>query len=473
MDICYLCGDEFNSQNVKKHNEHIIQQAIGGSLTEKDILCLSCGNNLGEKIDVPFNKIFSGISTHLDIKKDRKTNKKNIVKGTFISKYDQFGNELGKIDVLWKDFKVTPIQPFHKYTKDSKQVIIYAAKNISKSYKNKVESEILKKFDEGKRPEIIICDDIEGEICYPFNMDNKIFKQGLAKIAIGFASKHGISRTNLPLVLDTNEKNGAIKNDIAVVQFYPLGTIDYEIEQEKNKFGYYPTHTLIIFTTKTKPKVLVCYIELFSTFQMYVILNSDYTENSIYKYYSQRVSKEDNYNFEPDRRYYKERNFILGDLGITEKRITNAYNNQVNENQEKKSREQIEYEVIQEEHIKQKYSIDFEAEIESSVNFVVNKKIAEKDIDSMLDLKRNLDLFYYRKLKNDDEYGINEDEYEEIFNILSYRNYFIRDNEIHDYLSTLIVMRDILIKPEEFKKYGHTKMEMLRKFTEIEGIKKK
>lgn len=463
MDICYLCGDEFNSQNVKKHDEHIIQQAIGGSLTEKDILCLSCGNKLGEKIDVPFNEIFSGISTRLDIKKDRKANKKNIVKGTFISKYDQFGNELGKIDILWKDFKVTPIQPFHKYTKDSKQVIIYAAKNVSKSYKKKVESELSKKFDEAKRPEIIICDDIEGEICYPFNMDNKIFKQGLAKIAIGFASKHGISRINLPLVLDTNKKNGAIKDDIAVVQFYPLGTIDYEIEQEKNKLGYYPTHTLIIFTTKTKPKALVCYIELFSTFQMYVILNSDYTENSIYEYYSQRVSKEDNYHFEPDRRHYKERNFILGNLGITEQRITNAYNRQVNENQEKKTREQIEYEVIQEEHIKQKYSIDFEAEIESSVGYIINKKIAQKDkdVDVMLNFKGNVDLFY--RINGDDE----------IFDISSYRSHFFDKNEIHDYLSTLIVMSDILIKTEAFKKYGHTKMEMLRKFTEIEGIKKK
>lgn len=460
MDTCYLCGNEFNLQDVKKHDEHIIQQAIGGSLTEKDILCSTCGYELGKTIDVPFNEIFSSISARLNIKKDRKANKRNAVKGTFISKYDQFGNELGEIDILWKDFKVTPVQPFHKYTKDNKQVIIYAAKNVSKSYKNKVEKEISENFDKNNRPEVVICDDIEGEICYPFNMDNKIFKRGLAKIAIGFASKHGISRTDLPLVLDTNIKNGAIKDDISVIPFYPLGVIDYDIEQEKNKFGYYPTHTLIIFTTKTTPKILVCYIELFSTFQMYVILNSDYAGNSIYEYYSQRISKKNDYKFEPDRRHYKERNFILSDLGITEERITNAYNRQNNENLEKKSREQIEYEIIQEEYIKQKYRINFEDEIENNIGFIINTKIAQnnKNTDEMIDFKRNIDLFYVR---------------EEIFDISSYRNYFIYKNQIHDYLSTLIAMNDKLIKTEAIKKYGHAKMEMLRNFTEIEGFKKK
>ncbi|MGZ4159364.1 MAG: HNH endonuclease [Neobacillus sp.] len=466
MNLCYLCGKEFDDHNVKKHDEHIIQQAIGGSLTKRDILCLSCGDKLGKSIDVPFNEVFSGISTRLDIKKDRKANKKNAVKGKFISNHDQLGNEIGEIDVLWKDFKVAPVKPFHKYINEDKQVIVYADKKSLKSYKVILEREFLEKFDESNKPEIIICDDIGGVISYPLNMDNKIIKRGLAKIAVGFASKHGISRVELPLVLDTNIENGAIKDDIAVIPFYPLGVIDYDIEQEKNKFGYYPTHTLIIFTTKTNPKVLVCYIELFSTFQFYVILNDNYIGESIYEYYIQRVSKEDDYEFKPNRRHYKERDFILGDLGITEERITNAYNRQNSENKEKKSREQIEYEVIQEEYIKNKYSIDFEAEIKNNVDYIAQKKMELKringmDMDEMLNFMRNFALFEW--MDGDDE----------IFDISSYRSHFIDKNKFCDYLSTLIEHRDKLTKNEDFKKYAHAKVSMLGEFIQNEGFKKK
>lgn len=466
MDICYLCGKEFDDHNVVKHDEHIIQQAIGGSLTERDILCLSCGDELGNSIDVPFNEIFSGISTRLDIKKDRKANKSNSVKGKFISKYDQFGNEIGEIDVLWKEFKVTPAQPFHKYTNDNKSVIIYANKKSLKSYTVKVEKELSEKFDECNKPIIILCDDIEGLISYPLNIDNKTTKRGLAKIAIGFASKHGISREDMPLVLDIKIDNGKIKDDIFVMNFYPLGFFDYDIEKEKNKFGCYPTHTLIIFTTKTNPKALVCYIELFSTFQFYIILNDKYIGEPVYKYYTQRISKKDDYEFKPGRRHYKERSFILADLGITEERITNAYNRQNSKKKENKSREKIEYEVIQEEYIKRKYSIDFEGEIKNNIDHVAQKKMQliikkEMKINEMFDFKKNFNLFY--RMDGDDE----------IFDISSYRSYFIHKNEVCDYISNLIALHGKLTETEAFKKYAHAKVSMLNEFIQIESFNKK
>ena len=223
MDRCYLCGNEFNSNDVRKHDEHIIQQAIGGSLTEKDILCSSCGTELGETIDAPFTQMFRDISTRLDIKRDRKNNKRHAVKGKFVSDFDQFGINIGQIDVLWRNFEVTPLQPFHKYTEDKKNVIIYGNKKASKSYRKKVEREISEKFSSDCKPKIIICNDIEGLVSYPLELDNKKLKKGLAKIAIGFASKHGIARTDLPLALNLNEEKAVIIDKPSVIQFYPLG----------------------------------------------------------------------------------------------------------------------------------------------------------------------------------------------------------------------------------------------------------
>jgi hypothetical protein len=464
MDVCYLCGNQFNDDTVKRHKEHIIQHAIGGSLEENNILCSSCGNKLGNEIDIPFNKIFNSISTRLDIKKDRKkpNDSTNVVNGKFISGKCQFGNELGEIDVVWKDFKVSPANPFHKYTKENDKVIIYANNKVAKSYRKKVEKEILAKSNENK-PEIIVCDDLTGIIKYSFEMNSQAFKKGLAKIAIGFSSKHGISRHDLPLVLNAKSEESTIKDDIPMIQFYPLGVIDNEIEKIKNRMGYFPSHTIIIFTVDTTPKSLVCYIELFSTFQWYIILNDNFHGESIYEYYSQRILKEDEYKFEPGRRYYKERNIVLGDLGISEERITNAFNKQNKEEGNKKSREQVEYEVIQEEYAKQKNKLDFENHISGVVAHVSNIMMSskEKSFEEIINFKRNFDLFYQ----------IHEDD--EIFDISSYRRYFIKDNRLNSYCSALIDNYDKLKKENGFKDYGYKKMAMLEDFIQVEHIKKK
>ncbi|EPE2685207.1 HNH endonuclease [Vibrio alginolyticus] len=121
MDSCYLCGEVFNESDVLKHDEHIIQQAIGGTLTSDSVLCKSCGENLGNTVDVPFNMMFDSICTRLDIKKDRGNKKKGTAKGVIFGKGDCYGNDLSGIEVFWRDSKVTPVIPIHRYTPDEKK----------------------------------------------------------------------------------------------------------------------------------------------------------------------------------------------------------------------------------------------------------------------------------------------------------------------------------------------------------------
>ena len=108
MDVCYLCGNDFNENSTVDHGEHVIQQAIGGSLVSKGILCKKCGGELSRKIDNPFNAIFEGIATRLDIKKDRKANKSPSIPGTIVSEKDAYGMNLKDTKVFWKNFKVSP-----------------------------------------------------------------------------------------------------------------------------------------------------------------------------------------------------------------------------------------------------------------------------------------------------------------------------------------------------------------------------
>ena len=522
MNQCYLCGKEFNDTDVKKHDEHIIQQSIGGNLTQNDILCSKCGGKLGKEIDEPFSKIFDGIATRLDIKKDRKGSKQSSsTKGKYVNlkykllslnwtkeyqnmnlldfqyQFNQFCSEIGEIDVIWKNFKVYPVKPFHKYVENNKKVIVYGNQKNTKKYKRKVESEITNKFKDEEKPEIVICDDIEGVVEYPFNMNNQAFKKGLAKIAIGFASKYGIKRENLPLVLDI--ENNLIRDKIPTIQFYPLGIIDRLIEIQKNEFDHYPFHNLILFTLDYNPnidkgkKVLICYIELFSTFQWYVILNEEYYGESIYEYYAQNILKKDDYIIKLGRRYYKERNIWLQPLGITEEYIDKKYNSREDKS---KSRWDIEEELIQEETIKQKYKLDFDSYLYNIISGISQQVLIFKDKEKFKDLKtslteflnkdnlineynqslnsfedfinfkQNLDLFFSQK------YNEQYDDYDEIFSINSFRKFFYA-NGLKNYYTALLEKYYILNKSSALRTYGYQKMNMLNHYIQMENIKHK
>jgi len=519
MNVCYLCGKNFN-EKVKKHAEHIIQQAIGGNLTENDILCSSCGGILGKEIDFPFCNIFNGIATRLDIKKDRNNSKQPSTKGKYRNfkyklmnlswskaptkmnlldfqyQYKNFCNDIEGIEVIWKDFKVTPLKPFHKYIGNN-QVLIYANQKQAKIYKKKVEKEISEKFKKNEKPKIIFCDDLEGVIEYPFKMNNKDFKRGLAKIAIGFASKHNIQREDLPLVLkiDNKTKCGKILDEIPAIQFFPLGIIDRLIEAQKNEFEHYPFHNLILFTLDYDPKisngkkVLMCYIELFSTFQWYVILNDEYYGKSIYEIYAQQILKKDDYIVELGRRYYKERNIWLQTLGITEEYIEKKYNNREDKT---KSHWDIEEALIQEETIKQKYKFNFESYIHDIIGkisnqvmiaqqkeqcqkyfgqFVNNKYLMNEyevfnKIENIKIFKQHLDLFFTQK------YNEELDSYEEVFSILNYRRFFYH-NSPKNYYTELLEKHQKLEELGALKIYSYNKMNMLNNYIQNENIKYK
>ncbi|EPB6685453.1 HNH endonuclease [Vibrio alginolyticus] len=459
MDSCYLCGEVFNESDVLKHDEHIIQQAIGGTLTSDSVLCKSCGENLGNTVDVPFNMMFDSICTRLDIKKDRGNKKKGTAKGVIFGKGDCYGNDLSGIEVFWRDSKVTPVIPIHRYTPDEKKVIVYADGKQLKNYLKKVKSELDEKYDDDFKPDIIICDDITGVVTYPLELNNESFKKGLAKIAIGFASKSNINRKTLNLALDCDLRK--IKENISLLQFYPKGVFDEIIERDKKDIRYYPSHTLILFTAASNSNLLVCYIELFSTFQWYVILSDKYDGDPIYASHHQRVDKGEDYIFKPDRRYYKDREMILSSLGIKQERINNAYEKQKGTPNEK-SIEEIEYKIIQEEHMKQKYHVDFDREVEIAIGYASQKLMEQRSINTLINLKPNMDLFYSYDENNED-----------IFNPSSYRRLYISDGKPHDYIYSLIEYYETEEGRKNQKEYGHKKFYMLSNYMEMKTINEK
>ncbi|HED3888714.1 TPA: hypothetical protein R4229_001039 [Morganella morganii] len=462
MEVCYLCGSKFNNNSTVDHGEHVIQQAIGGSLISKGILCKECGGKLSKEIDVPFNRIFEGIATRLNIKTDRKGNKCSSVPGVIVSEKDAYGMNLKDTKVFWKNFMVTPVKPFHRFTEDNKRVIIYASEKQFKNQERIVQREI-DNMRLDTPPEVIKCDDVDAMVRYEFPMNNRDFKRGMAKIAIGFACTNGISREKLPLALKISDKGlGLIDDKVGLVQYYPLSIIDLLIERKRSKLANYPSHTLILFTSKQNPSFLWCYIELFSTFQFYVLLNDDYKGEPIYKYHYQKIEKADEYIFTPDRRHYKERNMILGGLGITDERIQEVYDKQ-NNDKDKKTLFCIEVDLIREEYEKQKYKVNFECDIKNFVDHIASEVMLDNcdDFEYRMNFYKNYLLFRY-ELNNSDG------ESEDVFDISSYRRFFSVNDKLGDYPSLLP-----LVKEKDAKKYSFFKFEQLNKYIENEGIQEK
>ncbi|MYM29293.1 hypothetical protein GTP58_13265 [Duganella sp. CY15W] len=446
-----------------KHGEHIIQQAIGGTLIANDVLCEECGKTLGDEIDVPFNKIFDSICIRLDIRTHRGNNRSKPAKGVIHSTKDQYGNNLSGIEILWRDGKVAPVKPFHIHISESNKIIVYGEKKQLVNYLKKVRLDIEKTFPADSKPDLITCDDITGLIIYPLEIVNEHFVKGMAKIAIGFAARAGVDRRYFDLALDINSNK--IKDKCPLVQFYPLGAFDKIVEKHKSEIRYFPAHTLILFTSPSNSNILICYIELLSTFQWYVILSNSYDGPPIYQGYTQRVDKVEDYVFEPGRRYYKEREMILSSLNITQKEIEKAYERQ-KDHPGSKTTHDIEIEIVEKKHNEQKYKVSFDEEVKSAIDFALSKCTDKFTSDStclndVSDIMGNMRLFY--NVHND----------EEIFNSSTYRRVYYHNEKKYDSVESIIRFYETDAGRKAKKEYGHEKVYDLCDYIQKKNINDK
>lgn len=234
---CCICGNPLNSET--KSAEHIIPNAIGGTLKSDSIYCKSCNSILGAGFDKEFTQIFVPLMTYGHFNKERKTNG-GIYTGTA---YDTSGEVY---DVVLKNKKIIKTM------------------NAKREYTN-VDKEDLN---------ILALD---------FKIDNQAFKLGLAKIAFNYAVYCGISSSCLEKVFDV--KNRCLVEMPVVIPFFPITIFDSVVESVEDDELYHALHLFNI------GNMLFCYIELFSTFQYYVLLSCNYFDNIIDKSYCNIIDK--------------------------------------------------------------------------------------------------------------------------------------------------------------------------------------
>ncbi|WP_175898732.1 hypothetical protein [Burkholderia vietnamiensis] len=275
MKICYLTGKELKtkgdgaSEDDSESLEHVIPNALGGKLKSRDILSHKANQELNNLIDKEFVKIFESFSLRLGLDKDRPTTP------SMRSFHDDY-----EVDVVFKNDRYFPRKPFF----DPDKKIIYAATTkIGENYKN----HLLENGKITKSDCVEIFDDMAGNIDLKFSLDNKIFKQGFAKIGSAFAAIKGVSRENMKSVIDIGAEK--FRDKILVVPSIPASNRELTFEMKAPTSPLYPVHGLVLSGSKAE-RLLYCHVELFSAFQWYVILDDDYDGEDVYYTYANRLS---------------------------------------------------------------------------------------------------------------------------------------------------------------------------------------
>lgn len=243
---CIYCNKEIT----KRSREHVIQNALGGLLESEDICCPECNNFISKDIDAPFTKIFNPIISQID-NFSKTNNTKSLPPCTGKAKYQ------GKIyDVNIKGNKVV------------------SCPELSRELR----------CDTSKLPLQIVE--------YNFNVQNKAFKTGIAKIAFNYALSQNVDFKYLKPGLKIDKSGNTVHSisyDYTLVPFCPMNPIDMNIELNCQKFE--PFHNIILFSQHNE---LWCYIDLFNTFQYYVLLSDCLPhDKQIYANYTQTLQKPD------------------------------------------------------------------------------------------------------------------------------------------------------------------------------------
>ena len=305
---CYICNKEIvdnpiNDKQCRAHGEHIIHNGIRGKLISKTILCEECGGKYS-KDDAAFCKIFAPFIAALGnqmIPADHGKDKPKILLGSL------FDTPTSKEDdpsrpVRIEDGVVTPLNPYYEI--DGNKITVYAEKHRINHYINELSNRLKSEGKDINHFTIEKVTDLhdKGYLAYFFSKDNasfnEDFKKGIVKIATEYALECGVPREQLKNVLQINN-DGTATFDCSKTKMFPfIPTSLFDIVFEDLRYRFedgYPSHTLKLFTTtyKDSSKVLFCYLDLFSTFQYYVMLNEDYDGEDILSTYAQRLIPEE------------------------------------------------------------------------------------------------------------------------------------------------------------------------------------
>lgn len=262
---CYRCGAELTILN--RSPEHIIQQAIGGTIVGWELLCRPCNNIFGEEIDAPFTHFTSYLYRLALQARPTARNKDRLVGVTESGAKIGFGRDM-RMDTL---------------------VQIDLADGTSVSFSAKpedAERKALEKLQELKneRPEIdsekVLANAVRGEnvmeeLVYFTNHDTKTsmnggpsFFRGIKKIAVNFYIHKGGQQEYVQDVIEQIKQG--------VPAHHKISTFYYPSFPPVHKLGEEEVSHIIKLVGNPKLGLLYCYVELFNIAHSLILLNEEY-----------------------------------------------------------------------------------------------------------------------------------------------------------------------------------------------------
>lgn len=407
MKTCVICGKILEGKN--KSKEHIIHNALGGVLEDDAIYCKECNEMYGSNQDRTFIQIFAPVVDNINMHKTRKTN------GTsYTGKMrDKDGN---LYYATYKNGKVVKLE-----NSDSKYV----------------------KYEEDKFE----------TISYNFKLDNEVYKQGISKIAFNYAIYCGLKAYSLENVFDYSTKKLVSKP--VIIPFLPLTFFDWVMEMHSvEKIS----HVIRIFNYEN---LLYAYVELFNTFQNYVLLSENYDvaklgdiDESYANIVERKRSLEKNIWDSIHIRDYKDADIMINQYRIKINKVIedlktyHQYDKYDKFEQEKMLFARIE-KIAYEKKRKQSYIKDYEVLLDHHVRSIDWSKeiLLSQDINKE---REKIQSFMFYTIYGDD--GINMKKYKKIYpQSLAY------PSAICDYLNGNLKIKDY----GQIKDYGHVKFNKL------------
>lgn len=266
---CYIKGDLLTEANLA--DEHIIPNALGGHLKCPDLICEKINNDLFSKLDALLAKSIE-LSQLIDFKRER--GYPPSITGTSIDglKYSVSKDKIGTL---------LPLKPFLFVDNNGNKF-----KKFPASQKDEIINSELRKNPKLSR------DDIEKKMHFTFEDEYKQidYKSGLniftnkepfraiAKIATNFAVLNEIHPSHFLDFIEFIKGNDDLSK-IKLGYFYP------QKEALLYQFDEGEISHIIHLKGDIEENILYCYIELFNTHCFIVILDQNYSGESLEKSY--------------------------------------------------------------------------------------------------------------------------------------------------------------------------------------------
>ncbi|MGV6476759.1 HNH endonuclease [Azotobacter vinelandii] len=312
-DKCYVCREFYDGKVTRRHEEHIIQNAIGGKLTSNRILCEDCGKDLGDFIDTPFSSELALFNILHSTNRDRKS-RKSSAKIEVLTKIEPECPSESTTYRLCEDYRVLPNHPI--FFRDEVKKTITVIASTPKQAKDFSKSRTIQQLAKAGYSVLQEADVSNYARKFIFKIDTHSIAiiRGVSKIALEFALQSGIESRFLKGFIDALlDRFDAEKIRQLVTQYYPTTDEEkiYEISKHKHE-DWYPNHQITLFSNGSN---LYCYVEVFGAIQKYIHLSTEYGGEKIIKRFTQRVKSWD---FNPDdwSGGPKELHMFAGQFGI-------------------------------------------------------------------------------------------------------------------------------------------------------------